>query len=73
MEVAIMGLMMWVVVLAPIWMYIGLQALIWIARRLDRLDGRLAEIDRVFNDTPLEIRVRSDDDRRKDARRIDWR
>jgi hypothetical protein len=73
MEVAIMGLMMWVVVLAPIWMYIGLQGLIWIARRTDRLDGRLAEIDRVFNDTPLEIRVRSDDARRRDARKIDWR
>lgn len=53
--------LMYVVLLAPLWLYLGLQLRIRLARRQDRLDGWLAQADRILNEdrgTPRKVRDR---------------
>lgn len=49
MIIVTLGVLMWVVVLSPLWLYLGLQASIGTANRLGVLRGRLARVDEVLN------------------------
>ncbi len=49
MLIFVLSVLMWVVVLLPLWLYLGIQASIGTASRLGVLRGRLARIDEVLN------------------------